>query len=244
MRDLIDRQAVQDLIIETDPYWSEGMTRAIYNGVSKLPSAKPEIKCIAKITMTDEQIQEAAEKATQAVLKAIDAMQPERNDPLVEIDPSVQDLIIETEAIYDGVSKLPSAQLDRMNDLISRQAAIEIVHSLYPSEPIMRMNRERWKERYKPYIEAEKALEMLPPAQSKLREGTWIEKGALLDTLEAFYKRREKDAAFTGNRGPCVSWNDAIYCIKTAPTFSGNAVYSVKTSPTLERMVQDMEEKK
>lgn len=52
-----------------------------------------------------------------------------------------------------------------MNDLISRQAAIELVHSLYPSAPIMRMNRKRWEKKYKPYIEAEKALEMLPSAQ-------------------------------------------------------------------------------
>lgn len=50
-----------------------------------------------------------------------------------------------------------------MNDLISRQAAIEIIHSLYPNEPFMRINRERWKKRYKQYIEAEKALETLPP---------------------------------------------------------------------------------
>ena len=44
MDDLISRQAVHDLIIETDPYWAEGMTRAIYDGVSKLPSTQPERK--------------------------------------------------------------------------------------------------------------------------------------------------------------------------------------------------------
>ncbi len=52
-----------------------------------------------------------------------------------------------------------------MDDLISRQAAIELIHSLYPSAPIMPMNRKQWKKKYKPYIEAEKALEMLPSAQ-------------------------------------------------------------------------------
>lgn len=41
--DCVSREAVIDLIIETDPYWAEGMTRAIYNGVSKMPSAQPEI---------------------------------------------------------------------------------------------------------------------------------------------------------------------------------------------------------
>lgn len=52
-----------------------------------------------------------------------------------------------------------------MDSLISKQAAIELIHSLYPSAPIMPMNRKWWKEKYKPYIEAEKALEMLPSAQ-------------------------------------------------------------------------------
>ena len=50
-------------------------------------------------------------------------------------------------------------------DLISRQAAIELIHSLYPSAPIMRMNRKRWEEKYRQYIEIEKALERLPSAQ-------------------------------------------------------------------------------
>ena len=53
----------------------------------------------------------------------------------------------------------------RMSDLISRQAAIELMHTLYPSAPFMRMNRKRWEEKYKPYIECEKALERLPSAQ-------------------------------------------------------------------------------
>lgn len=55
-----------------------------------------------------------------------------------------------------------------MDSLISRQAAIELIHSLYPSAPIMPMNRKRWKKKYKPYIEAEKALEMLPSAQPEI----------------------------------------------------------------------------
>ena len=55
-----------------------------------------------------------------------------------------------------------------MNDLIDRQAAIELIHSLYPSPPIMRRNRERWEKKYKSYIDAEKALEMLPSAQPEI----------------------------------------------------------------------------
>ena len=56
----------------------------------------------------------------------------------------------------------------RMSDLISRQAAIELMHTLYPSAPIMRINRKRWEKKYKPYIEAEKALEMLPSAEPEV----------------------------------------------------------------------------
>lgn len=54
------------------------------------------------------------------------------------------------------------------DDVISRQAAIELIHSLYPSAPILQMNRKRWEEKYKSYIEAEKALEMLPSAQPEI----------------------------------------------------------------------------
>ena len=56
----------------------------------------------------------------------------------------------------------------RMSDLISRQAAIELIHTLYPSAPFIRMNRKRWEEKYKPYIECEKALERLPSAQPEI----------------------------------------------------------------------------
>jgi hypothetical protein len=36
--DLISRQAVTDLIIENDPWWCEGMTRTIFDGINRLPS--------------------------------------------------------------------------------------------------------------------------------------------------------------------------------------------------------------
>ena len=62
-----------------------------------------------------------------------------------------------------------------MNDLISRQTALEIIRNLYPSEPFMPMNRKRWKEKYKPYIECEKALERLPSAQAERPKGKWID---------------------------------------------------------------------
>lgn len=55
-----------------------------------------------------------------------------------------------------------------MSDLISRKVVIELIRSSYPSAPIMRMNKERWEKKYKPYIEAEKAVEMLPSAESEI----------------------------------------------------------------------------
>ena len=63
----------------------------------------------------------------------------------------------------------------KMNDYIERQAAIELLHSLYPSEPIMRRNREWWEERYKTFIVVEKALEQLPFAEVEpVKRGKWI----------------------------------------------------------------------
>lgn len=66
-----------------------------------------------------------------------------------------------------------------MDDLISKQAAIKLIHSLYPSAPIMRINRKRWKEKYKPYIEAEKALEQLLPAQPEQKVEELLPDGTL-----------------------------------------------------------------
>ena len=39
--DLISRQAVEDLIMETDPWWCEGMMRAILEGINQLPPIDP-----------------------------------------------------------------------------------------------------------------------------------------------------------------------------------------------------------
>lgn len=38
MDDLISRASVEDLIMETDPWWCEGMTRAIFEGIKRLPT--------------------------------------------------------------------------------------------------------------------------------------------------------------------------------------------------------------
>lgn len=38
MEKLISRASVEDLIMETDPWWCEGMTRAIFEGIKRLPT--------------------------------------------------------------------------------------------------------------------------------------------------------------------------------------------------------------
>ena len=58
-----------------------------------------------------------------------------------------------------------------MSDLISRQAAIGIIQSLYPGIPRVPWLRKHWQKRYEPYINAEKMIRTLPSAQS---ESQWI----------------------------------------------------------------------
>lgn len=50
--------------------YGEETCKAIISRLMLVPPAKPEIKCIAKITLTDEQVQEAFEKAKNEILAA------------------------------------------------------------------------------------------------------------------------------------------------------------------------------
>jgi len=52
-----------------------------------------------------------------------------------------------------------------MSDLISREAAIEIIQSMYPGMPRVPWMREDWQKRYEPYIRTENAIRELPSAQ-------------------------------------------------------------------------------
>lgn len=45
-----------------------------------------------------------------------------------------------------------------------------------------------------------------------------IDADVLINTLQELFDKRDKEARFTGDRGVTVTWNDAIYHIKTAPT--------------------------
>ena len=75
MSDLIDRKKAIDATwfepTYTDPL---NVLTEVRDRLEALPSAQPEIKCIAKIMLTDEQVQEAFEKAKKEILAA----QPER----------------------------------------------------------------------------------------------------------------------------------------------------------------------
>lgn len=89
-----------------------------------------------------------------------------------------------------------------MGDLISRQAAIELIHSLYPSAPIMPMNRKWWKKKYKPYIEAEKVLEMLPSVQPERKKGKWTKYNACeFCGFKPWYERDIHTLSFCPNCG-------------------------------------------
>ena len=45
-----------------------------------------------------------------------------------------------------------------------------------------------------------------------------IDRDELLSEMEEYYERRSEEANMTGNRSPCVTWNDAVSLIKSAPT--------------------------
>lgn len=53
----------------------------------------------------------------------------------------------------------------KMNDLISRQVAIEIIQSMYPGMPRIPWLLKDWQKRYEPYIRTENAIRELPSAQ-------------------------------------------------------------------------------
>lgn len=48
--------------------------------------------------------------------------------------------------------------------------------------------------------------------------GRLIDADALINALQELFDKRAREAEFSGNRGACVTWNDAIYHIKSAPT--------------------------
>ena len=45
-----------------------------------------------------------------------------------------------------------------------------------------------------------------------------INRKVLLREMEKLYNERAVEAAMTGNRACCVTWNDAVYLVTVAPT--------------------------
>ena len=52
-----------------------------------------------------------------------------------------------------------------MDDLISRQAAIEIIQSMYPCMPRVPWLLKNWQKQYEPYIRVEEEIKKLPSVQ-------------------------------------------------------------------------------
>lgn len=51
-----------------------------------------------------------------------------------------------------------------------------------------------------------------------------IDRKVLLSEMEKLYNKRAVEAAMTGNRACCVSWNDAVYLVTVAPTVEAEFV--------------------
>lgn len=88
MDDLISREAALDAIRKYDFFFPQYMERFVtelrdamksdlVNDIKNLPSAQTLVKCVAKVTMTDEQVREAFENAK---LDFIAAAQPTQLD--------------------------------------------------------------------------------------------------------------------------------------------------------------------
>ena len=71
MQDLISRQAaidVADKFSDADGCNGSDVAMDIISGLISLPSVQPEPICVAKVTLTDEQVKEAFEKAKCEIL--------------------------------------------------------------------------------------------------------------------------------------------------------------------------------
>jgi len=95
MDDLISRQAAIDAVCmewcgvkhqdckhpfdaeKDDYYWCDGCETALRT-LPDLPSAEPEKACIAKITLSEEQVREAFEKAKSEIVQVLPSAQTER----------------------------------------------------------------------------------------------------------------------------------------------------------------------
>lgn len=85
-------------------------------------------------------------------------------------------------------------------DLIERQAAIEIIQSMYPGMPRVPWMRKDWQKRYEPYIRTENAIRKLPSVQQEQCEDA-VSREAVLDKAYAYGNGLEPE-------GYCVNVED------------------------------------
>ena len=88
MSNLIDRQAAIDVVrkcrvIEVTPAYILIDKGEAVSELAMLPSAQSKTVCVAKVTLSDEQIQEAVEKVKNEVVQVLPFAQPEWNNHTV-----------------------------------------------------------------------------------------------------------------------------------------------------------------
>lgn len=89
-----------------------------------------------------------------------------------------------------------------MSDLISRQAAMEIIQSMYPGMPRVPWMRNDWQNRYEPYIRTENAIRALPSAQPEIircKECKHYREGEKLSPQKFCFRLRGRDGAAIGH---------------------------------------------
>ena len=77
LEDAID-EALLFLVEYCGAAFDEDMQEQLSQRLKLLPSVPPKMVCVAKITLSDEQIQEAVEKAKSEVVKELQSAEPER----------------------------------------------------------------------------------------------------------------------------------------------------------------------
>jgi len=101
----------------------------------------------------------------QAVIKAVDKFipaDPMKNDYTQGISVG---LAIATRCIEEFSQETDESSQGLVKDLISKQAAIEIIQSMYPGMPRVPWMRKYWQKRHEPYIRMENAIRELSSAR-------------------------------------------------------------------------------
>jgi len=100
-----------------------------------------------------------------------------------------------------------------MGDLISRQAAIEIIQSMYPGMPRVPWMRKDWQKRYEPYIRTENAIRELPSVTPKSDQcEDAVSRNEFLKRIEPYNTSDKMDKALYN-----FAFNKIIGCSSVTP---------------------------